>query len=213
MKDRYRDEYNQFKDSAPVKNMFQAYDKALQAFMELQSKSDGVALKDGQQVTLSYNAYMNMGKKLKLFPDVISSQDYIYIYKTMMKTKKLLEKEVKYETLQDVQGTKLNYAEFKEALLKIACLGKYKLKSGGDMSAEEIKEQELYKKRKQKEALKTAAQTGVLKKPKEDDMEGNVNEDLLNMFEKEFDVSDMSDKTIETMLKNNLGLKPDRHPA
>lgn len=86
-----------------------------------------------------------MGKKLKLFPDVVSSQDYIYVYKTMMKAKKLQEKEVKYETLQDVQGTKLNFNEFKEALLKIACLGKFKLKGTGDgMSAEEIKEQEQF---------------------------------------------------------------------
>ena len=40
-----------------------------------------------------------------------------------------------------------------------------------------------------------------------------MNEDLLNMFEKEFDVSDMSDKTIENMLRNNLGLKPDKQPT
>jgi len=71
--------------------------------MEMYSKLDGVAIKDGQ-VTLSYNAYMNMGKKLKLYPSIVSSQDYIYVYKTMMKVKMKAEKEglVKYDTLQDV---------------------------------------------------------------------------------------------------------------
>jgi hypothetical protein len=78
-------------------------------FMEVYSKFDGVPLKEGQAVTLSYNAYMNMGKKLKLYPDIVSSQDYVYIYKSMMKTKKKAENAVKYETLQDVQGTKLNF--------------------------------------------------------------------------------------------------------
>ena len=50
----------------------------------------------------------------------------------MMKVKKQAEKEqaIKYETLQDVQGTKLNYIEFKETLLKLACLGKLKLTDG-----------------------------------------------------------------------------------
>lgn len=63
---------------------------------------------------------------------MVSAADYIYVYKTMMKVKKQAEKEqaIKYETLQDVQGTKLNYIEFKETLLKLACLGKLKLTDG-----------------------------------------------------------------------------------
>lgn len=46
-----------------------------------------------------------------------------------MKTKLQNEKEkgIKYETLIDAQGNRLNLEEFKEALLKIACLGKHKL--------------------------------------------------------------------------------------
>jgi hypothetical protein len=84
---------------------------------------------------------MNMGKKLRLYPDIVTSQDYVYIYKTMMKTKKKAEKEtgVKYETLQDVQGTKLNFAEFKEMLLKLACLGKYKIPGGPQLSEDEVR--------------------------------------------------------------------------
>ena len=58
--------------------------------------------KDSASITMSYNAYMKMGAQLKIFPAIVSSQDYVYIYKTMMKVKKLTEKEVKYETLIDV---------------------------------------------------------------------------------------------------------------
>ena len=78
---------------------------------------------------MSYNAFMKMGQKLGLYPGIVSSHDYVYIYKTMMKTKLQNEKEkgIKYETLIDAQGNRLNLEEFKEALLKIACLGKHKL--------------------------------------------------------------------------------------
>lgn len=37
-----------------------------------------------------------------------------------------------------------------------------------------------------------------------------MNEDLLNVFEKEFDVNDMNEKTIESLFKNVLNLKPDK---
>jgi chemotaxis protein histidine kinase CheA len=174
LKERYREEYLQFKESEPVKRIFQAYDKGLYFLFDSYSRFDGV-VKDGGQITMSYNAYMKMGQKLQLYPaNVVSGADYIYVYKTMMKVKKQAEKEVKYETLQDVQGTKLNYNEFKEALLKIACLGKHKLYGGPQLSVDELKEQQAQQKKKQREALAGAAATGILKKKK-----GEGNEDGL----------------------------------
>ena len=58
----------------------------------------------------------------------------------MMKYKKNIEKEegIKYENVADVQGTKLTFPEFKEALLKIACLGKSHL-GVNEMTAEDEK--------------------------------------------------------------------------
>lgn len=38
---------------------------------------------------------------------------------------------------------------------------------------------------------------------------GHVSPDLLNLFEKEFDVSDMNDKTLEGLFMK-MGLKPDK---
>lgn len=55
---------------------------------EQYSKFDGVLIGKGEAITMSYNAYMKMGQKLGLFPSIVSSQDYVYIYKTMMKVKK-----------------------------------------------------------------------------------------------------------------------------
>jgi hypothetical protein len=48
----------------------------------------------------------------------------------------------------------------------------------------------------------SAAQTGVLKKPKDEADGGHVNEDLLNVFEKEFDVNDMTEYTLENLFKH-----------
>jgi hypothetical protein len=60
-----------------------------------------------------------------------------------------------------------------------------------------------------KQALSGAATSGVLKKSKDEGDDGNVNEDLLNVFEKEFDVTEMTQNTLENMFKH-LGLKPDK---
>ena len=84
---------------------------------------------------------MKMGQKAGLYPAIVSSKDYVYIYKTMIKIKMQSEKAsaVKYDQLTDVQGNRLNYNEFKELMLKIAIVGKYKLGGGPDMSVEEQK--------------------------------------------------------------------------
>jgi hypothetical protein len=58
-----------------------------------------------------------------------------------MKLKKIAEKEKQIQlvaqkidqSVLDIQGTRLNMSEFKECLLKIACLGKMKL--GGTTSS------------------------------------------------------------------------------
>lgn len=123
-------------------------------FMELYSKFDGV-MKEKAAVVISYAAYMNMGKILKLYPNVVSAQDYVYIFKTMLKSKMKAEKEgnIKYDNLQDVQGTKLNFNEFKELLLKMACLGKYKIPGGPSVSEDDVRLQKEQDKRKRKEAL------------------------------------------------------------
>jgi hypothetical protein len=45
----------------------------------------------------------------------------------MMKQKKQTDGKVQHDSILDIQGTKLTYAEFKESGLKMACLGKLKL--------------------------------------------------------------------------------------
>jgi len=101
----------------------------------------------------------------------------------------------------------LTYPEFREAVLKMSCLGKLKL--GGNSSSslpEDIKVIEQQKKAKIKQALSGAATTGVLKKANEDG--DDLNEELLGVFEKEFDVTEMTQLTVENMFKY-MGLKPD----
>ncbi len=51
------------------------------------------ATKQGNTVTMNYNEYLKMGQKFGLFPGFVSSQDYVYVFKTMMKSK--LKAEVK----------------------------------------------------------------------------------------------------------------------
>ena len=53
-----------------------------------------------------------------------------------------------------------------------------------------------------KNALTAAATSGVLKKSKDELDQGFVNEDLLNVFEKEFEVGDMTQYTLENLFKH-----------
>jgi hypothetical protein len=102
--------------------MFTFYEGSLKALYEKWAKLDRSA--DG---LLTYAEYMRLGKDLKVYPSLVTSQDYIYIYKTIMKEKKQTEGLTQKESLLDVQGTKLTYYEFREAVLKMSCLGKLKL--------------------------------------------------------------------------------------
>jgi hypothetical protein len=74
-----------------------------------------------------------MGKMLNLVPALVSSQDYLQVFKHIMHTKKATD--VAAEHLTDAEGANLNFKDFIDALVKIACLGKYKL--GGLESLEE----------------------------------------------------------------------------
>jgi hypothetical protein len=108
--------------------MFTFYETSLKAFYDKWAKLDRSA--DG---LLTYAEYMHLGKEMKVYPNLVSSQDYIYIYKTLMKEKKQTDGKAPHDSILDVQGTKLTYYEFREAVLKMSCLGKLKL--GGNTSS------------------------------------------------------------------------------
>jgi len=63
-----------------IQQMFSFYEAGLKGFYDKHAKLDRNA--DG---LLTYQEYMKLGKEIKIYPGIISSQDYIYIYKTMMK--------------------------------------------------------------------------------------------------------------------------------
>jgi hypothetical protein len=74
-----------------------------------------------------------MGKMLNLAPAFVSSQDYLQVFKNIMHTKKATD--VAAEHITDAEGANLNFRDFIDALMKIACLAKYKL--GGLETSEE----------------------------------------------------------------------------
>lgn len=86
LKDKYKEEYHAFKDLPLVTQMFSFYEQSLKGLYDKYAKLDRNA--DG---LLTYAEYMRIGKELRVYPSLVSSQDYIYIFKTMMKQKKLEE--------------------------------------------------------------------------------------------------------------------------
>jgi hypothetical protein len=82
LKDKYKEEYQAFKDMPLIQQMFGYYEQGLKALYQKQAMLDRSA--DG---LLTYAEYMRFGKEQKIYPNVLTSQDYIYIFKTMMKQK------------------------------------------------------------------------------------------------------------------------------
>lgn len=62
IKQRYRNEYRQFQESLPVRQLYQQYDRGLAALFENLSKLEA-ATKQGNTVTMNYNEYLKMGQK------------------------------------------------------------------------------------------------------------------------------------------------------
>ena len=117
-----------------MRDTFQSYDKSLLALFELYCKFDPPPATSLSTVPLlSLSAFKSFGLKTGLVPSILPAQDLIFIYKSMIKSKMQSEREAKsegHQSLGDAQGTRLGFNEFKEALLKIACLGKYKIGGG-----------------------------------------------------------------------------------
>ncbi len=120
---------------------------------------------------LSYKSYIQMGSKSFITPQIVSSQDYLYVFKTIMRAKKDLQG-AQFEqngTIDiDYESSKLDQGEFKEVMVKIACLAKKKL----GVAQQEQKEEQLQQKVK----------IGV-------------------EYERQFDFTDMTEKTLIELFK------------
>ena len=76
-------EMRKFQESEEVKAVFAVYEKSLAHMFEVYAKFEGRS--DGR---LGYHSYLHMGKQTGIYPRFVSSQDFIYIYKTVMRGKK-----------------------------------------------------------------------------------------------------------------------------
>ena len=74
------------------------YEKSLEPFFELISKYDNY---EGGK--LSYNAYVKFGHNYQLTPSVLPTQDFIYIYKTILREKaKNFDPNLNYNSILDI---------------------------------------------------------------------------------------------------------------
>ncbi|CDW79816.1 UNKNOWN [Stylonychia lemnae] len=214
LKEKYRQEFDNYSNSPEVREVFNLYEKALLTQFEQYCKMDSTDV-----TKLSYNSFLKLGNKLSITPTIITSQDYIYIYKTIMRAKKEISLQTPNDSISDADGTKLNYSEFKEALIKIACLGKFKL-GGLSGTEEDMKEKEERLKDKFKLAVSSV---GIAKQLTKNKIDQSLNISVTSdqkeekdkiqnalgggsIFEKAFDVSDMTGQTIENLLKH-IGVK------
>ena len=65
-----------------------------------------------------------MGQTTQIVPNLMNSQEFIYVYKTVIRSKKGQEYE-EDENLK-TEGTRINFKEFIEVMVKIASIGRSK---------------------------------------------------------------------------------------
>ena len=105
-----------------------------------------------------------------------------------------------------MEGTKLTFADFKEMLLRAATLAKFKLGGlHGDDQDLRASEEEMKKK-----LLHFASSTAIIQTLKEakssNSKEREGDSKNVSIFEREFDVSNMTASTLENLFKS-LGFK------
>lgn len=122
-----------------------------------------------------------MGKQLSLTPTLVTIQDYLYIFKHIMHSKKALDQVS--EHLSDSEGASLNFRDFLDVLIKIACLSKFKL--GG---------------------LETSEEDHMMN---DSPPKGKTIKEQHASLDKDFDVAEMTALTIEILLQTIFAVKPE----
>eukprot|EP00347_Sterkiella_histriomuscorum_P016192 403354133 len=185
LKEKRKEEFYQFIEQPDVKDLFALYDKSLKSQFQLACKWDSTDI-----TKMSYNSFLKFGIKYGITPSLISSQDLIYIYKTILRGKKDQQQQIEM-SVTDVEGSKLNINDFKEALIKVACLAKVKLQQS-DL--------------KSNQGGNSMNTSQILDKPGKST---SVTRSINNTLEKEFDVSGMNAQIIENFFRH-IDLKLDR---
>lgn len=147
--DAAKKEFLQFYESPKIQstfeNNFDVISEAYLTFAKTQKYTKSVQPVDFQ---MTFAAFKKFGHDMKIYPKILSFDDFSYVFKMITKEKSQKTKDLKTdeeEKYGEKDNLNITFNEFKDALTRIACLAKYKLGglSGISDSESKTKENEL----------------------------------------------------------------------
>ena len=191
-------DYLQFYEGPQVQKIIENnFEIISEGYLKFAKQQKYTKLSQPSDFQMSFAAYKKFGHDMKIYPTIISFDDFSYIFKMITKEKSEKLKPVKQDVLQDEESKlkeseeKLNdketlnitFNEFKDALWRIAWISKYKLGGLQGITEEEwiTKDRELkqyLKSRWNKTSNKNNPKQG--KPPIKEEKKSNPNKSVLN---------------------------------
>lgn len=139
-------EYLNFYDSEPLQKVFENNFEAIsESYLKFAKELKYTKKTQPGDFQMSFGAFKKFGHDMKIYPNIISFDDFSHVFKMICK-----EKTDKVKTIRLEEDSKLNdkdtliitFNEFKDALARIACLAKFRLGGLQGISEKECKDKD-----------------------------------------------------------------------
>ena len=135
-KENAKKEYLQFYESPEIQNLYDTnFETISESYLKFCKEQKYTRKRAGpDDFKMNFNAYKKFGHDMKLYPNILSFEDFQHVFKTITKEKAEKTKNMRKNEenkIEDKDTLNLTFTEFKDALMRISCLSKESLKSGG----------------------------------------------------------------------------------
>ena len=153
-KDATMKDYLQFYEGPQIQKIIESnFETISEGYLKFAKQQKYTKLSHPSDFQMSFAAFKKFGHDMKIYPTILSFDDFSYIFKMITKEKnEQLKAKIKQEKVQeeenkinDKEMLNITFNEFKDALCRISCLAKFKLGGLQGITEEECinKEKEL----------------------------------------------------------------------
>lgn len=127
--DAAKKEYMQFYESPDIQKIFEKnFETISEAYLTFAKQQKYTKTAQPGDFQMTFAQFKKFGQDMKLYPKLLSFDDLNYIFKMISKEKSQSGNDNnEEEKVAAKDSLKITFNEFKDALMRIACLGKFKL--------------------------------------------------------------------------------------
>lgn len=186
-KDATMKEYLQFYEGSQIQKIIETnFDTVSEGYLKFAKQQKYTKQSNPSDFQMSFAAFKKFGHDLRIYPTILSFDDFSYIFKMITKEKNELLKTLKQDKLQgeesklnDKETLSLTFNEFKDALFRMSCLAKYKLGGLQGISEEESLSKEKELKQYLKSRWNKAAKNNQKEEKKKEEKNTNPNKSVI----------------------------------